>query len=80
MEPKFEFLTRRKGFKRVMQSIYDTVEIQKEQQQQYLERGNNNNENNYFNYRSPFEMKINVKNQAPDAISLYSPLNIFKKT
>lgn len=54
VEPKFEFLTRRKGFKRVMQSIYDTVEIQREQHQRYMEREED------FRYRSPFEMKINV--------------------
>ena len=38
--------------------------------------------NSFYEYYKNinFEIKINVKNQAPEAISLNSPLNIFKKT
>ena len=48
VEEKFEFLTRRKGFSRVMQSIYDTIDVQKEQHSQQSVS------------RLPFETKINV--------------------
>ena len=48
VEEKFEFLTRRKGFSRVMQSIYDTIDVQKEHHSQQSIS------------RLPFETKINV--------------------